>query len=199
MLKLAKLGITGGLSCGKSTVCHLFKDLGAYVVSADKIVHDLLIPDNEIGKKIIQDFGPQILKDGKIDREKIAEIVFQDHAKLKKLESLLHPLVGQEIERAYNEAKNHGNLSLFVAEIPLLFESFMENQFDWVATVVADPEIAKKRFKGSESEFQRRSSRQMSLEEKMNKSNFILFNNGSLDELKSQVQNLFNQLKSHES
>lgn len=169
MLRLAKLGITGGLSCGKSTVCHLFRELGAYVISADEVVHQFLTPDSEAGKKIIEWYGPEIVKDGKIDREKIAEIVFQDQAKLKQLEALLHPLVGEEIERAYNDANKKAIYPLFVAEVPLLFESAMEKEFDWVLTVAADITLAKERFKGTPEEFQRRNSHQMSLQKKNEK------------------------------
>lgn len=198
MLKLSKIAITGGLSCGKSTVSSLFKQLGAYTVSADEIVHHLLTPHSETGLKVIEWLGQDIVNHGEIDRSKIAERVFKDPKKLMKLESLLHPLVREEINKSYENAKKNSS-SLFVAEIPLLFEAGMEQDFDVIITVQAEPEIASQRFNGSPEAFQERSARQMSLEEKVRKSHFTLVNNGSLDELKSQVQNLFNQLKSHES
>lgn len=199
MLKLNKVAITGGLSCGKSTVCSLFKQLGAITVSADEIVHHLLTPNSETGLKIVDWLGQDVLKNGEIDRSKIAERVFQDPKKLKKLESLLHPLVREEINKSYENAKRQSPLSLFVAEIPLLFEAGMQKDFDVIITVTAESKIAESRFKGTANEFHSRSSQQMNLEDKVNQSHYTLVNNGSLDELKSQVQNLFNQLKSHES
>lgn len=199
MLTLKKIAVTGGLSCGKSIVCRLFQQLGACVVSADEIVHQLLTPDSESGKRVIEWLGPTIVRKGQIDRNQIAEIVFSDPAKVKKLESWLHPGVRAIIKQAYEDANKTSTFSFFVAEIPLLFEAAMEKDFDWVITVSSSPEMALERFKGSPEEFNRRSALQMPLDEKMKKSDYILFNNGSKDELALQVQQLYNHLKSHES
>lgn len=200
MLNLNKVAVTGGLSCGKSTVCRLFQQLGATVVSADEIVHRLLTPESSTGKSVIALLGSDIVVDGKIDRQKIAELVFNDplrneNNKLKRLESLLHPEVRKEIDRAYEEAKTRNSTPLFIAEIPLLFETSREHEFDAVIVVVADPGVAEKRFKGTLEAYNIRNAHQMSLEEKIKKSPFILHNNGSLEELKLDVQNLYNQLK----
>lgn len=199
MLKLAKIAVTGGLSCGKSTVCQIFQQLGAKWVSADEIVHQLLTPESQPGQKVIEWLGPSILHEGKIDRGAIATLVFSDPTKVKTLESLLHPYVGMAIRQAYDEASKNPLCPLFVAEIPLLFETSMEGEFDSTLTVVADPHLAEERFKGPSNDFAKRNALQMPLEEKMEKSQFIIYNNGSLDELKSQVKQLYNQLKKHES
>lgn len=199
MLNLPKIAVTGGLSCGKTTVCHLFQQLGAYTVSADEMVHQLLTPDSEPGQKVIEWLGPTVLCAGKIDRKRVAALIFSDPQKVKKIESLLHPLVRTTIQQAYDHAKNRSLYSLFVAEIPLLFEAAMEKDFDAVVTVVADPTLAQKRYKGSPEDFNQRNAFQLPLKEKMEKSQFILFNNGSQEELKSEVLKIYNQLKSHES
>lgn len=196
--KLCKIAVTGGLSCGKSTVCQFFQKLGAYVVSADEIVHQLLTPECELGQKVIAWLGPAILHEGKIARKEVAKLVFADKAKLKRLQALLYPTVGAMIQKAYEDAKNNPVYPLFIAEVPLLFEANMARDFDVIITVAADPSVAQKRFKGPAADFTERDTLQMPLKEKMEKSTFTLFNNSSLHELQMDVLKLFNQLKSHE-
>lgn len=196
MLNLYKVAVTGGLSCGKSTVCQLFQQLGATVISADEIVYRLLSPECSIGQSVIALLGQEIVDKKAINRQKVAEIVFQDPEKLKRLEAILHPEVNKQIAQAYDEANLRKASSLFVAEIPLLFEASMEHDFDAVITVATDLTLAQKRFKGPQDAFNIRNAQQMSLDEKIKKSSFTLYNNGSLEELKLNVQTLFNQLKS---
>jgi dephospho-CoA kinase len=202
MLKLKKVAVTGGLSCGKTTVLHLFQKLGAFGVSADDIVHQLLASDSKTTQKVIEWLGADIVTHGKIgekiDRKKIAEKVFSDPAKIKQLESLLHPEVGAALKRTYEEICHNPLYALFVAEIPLLFEAGMEKDFDVVLTVACKPELAKGRFSGTPDDFQQRNQLQMPLDEKIQKSTFVIYNNGSLEELQTQISTLFNELKSYE-
>lgn len=200
MLALKKLAVTGGLSSGKSSVCVFLQELGAFTVSADEIVHQLLSPKTKIGKEVIRLFGDEILKDGDISRFNIAQIVFADKEKLLALERLLHPAVIEEIERRYREIQTRGKYSLFAAEIPLLYESESEHLFDYVVAVLTDPLVAQKRFESSykepsNSDFEKRMSRQWDPKEKAAKADFVITNNGSLDELKKHVKNLYDQVK----
>ena len=119
MLTLKKVAITGGLSCGKSSVCRLFKELGAHVVSADEIVHQLLSSTKRLGQQVIELLGDDIVVDGKIDRNIIAKKVFEDKILLHSLEKLIHPVVLNEIEKQYQQISNQGTFPLFIAEIPL--------------------------------------------------------------------------------
>ena len=93
MLKLKKIAVTGGVASGKSTVCRLFQNLGAYVVSADQITHELLASDNTLKKKVVSIFGHEILEGEVIDRAKVAKKVFSSPDLLYKLEALIHPRV----------------------------------------------------------------------------------------------------------
>lgn len=122
MLKLKKIAITGGVASGKTSVCRFFEELGAYVVNADGIVHELLKPNTDLGQQIIRQFGPEIIKNGQISRKTIAEKAFKDPKQLRKLEELLHPAVLRKIEELYTAACSGGSYSSFVVEIPLLFE-----------------------------------------------------------------------------
>lgn len=198
MLKLKKLAITGGLSSGKTTVCHLFKDLGAFVISADEIVHNLLVPDSIIGQKVIQLFGPNIVENNSLNRKKIAQQAFLDLKLLKALEALIHPVVYAEIEKEYRHARQTGKYPLFIAEIPLLYELFKQDEFDIVITVTADLSICQERFikhtHQTIREFEQRMAQQINPENKAKKSDYVIKNNGSLACLKDQVTKLYSLL-----
>lgn len=201
MLTLKKVAVTGGLSCGKSLVCKFLGEFGAYVVDADHIVHQLLTPNTEIGDKVVDLLGSDIVVGGQIDRSRVAAKVFHHPTLLRKLESLLHPQVYNEIQRRYEEIrKRNKETSLFVAEIPLLFETEGERFFDATVAVVADSEICWIRYRKStgyeKEEFNRRMDRQFKQEEKAKRANYIIINNGTETELKSQVKKLYDQLMS---
>jgi len=198
MLTLRKVAVTGGLASGKTTVCRLLASLGAYVVSADEIVHQLLSPNTETGKQVVSLLGSEIISNQSLDRTKIAEKVFSHPKKLQLLEQILHPAVLHEIEKQFLEVKKRGNISLFVAEIPLLYESESEQYFDAVIALLADRSVCKKRFSDarsiSELEFDKRMERQWKPEQKATKADYVIINNGSLEELKQQVLTIYKDL-----
>lgn len=199
MLKLRKVAITGGLSCGKSSVCRILKELGAYVISADKIVHQLLSSDTNLGQEIVRLLGPSILINQKLDRSRIADIVFRDLELLKALEVLVHPAVYKELNEEYQRQINHfPPHSLFVAEIPLLFESDGQRNYDYTIAVVADLDICCKRFIEStgldQREFNDRMARQLPLSEKARRADYVITNNGSLSDLEQTTTELYQKL-----
>lgn len=188
MLILRKIAITGSLAAGKSTVCRILEEYGAYVVDADEIVHGLLSPNTPTGKKVIELLGPGIVVANQINKKKISEIVFSHPDKLKALEKILHPAVKQEIEKRYASIKSNPSYKYFVAEIPLLFEAGMENDFDTVISVTADTAIARSRF--GKDYFDERNKRQLRPAIKASKSHFTITNNGDLNTLKSSIQKI---------
>lgn len=190
MLKLRKVAITGGLSCGKSSVCHFLKELGAQVISADEIVHQLLSTDETIGQKVVELLGTRILKNKKIDKAEIAKIVFQDPHLLQELETLLHPTVYKEINKQYAQNEN----TLFFAEVPLLFESGGEKEFDITVAVIANPELCLQRYGSNKNQFEARSSRQLPQLEKAKRADYVIMNSGSLETLKSKTKELYEEL-----
>lgn len=201
MLKLRKVAITGGLSCGKSSVCRFFKELGAYVVSADEIVHKVMSLNTPLGRQIIELLGEKIVRDGEIDRSVIAKIVFNDPNLLQSLEKLVHPVVQSEIEKQYQQASIQGNIPLFVAEIPLLFEGSGSHYFDATIAVWADPGTCRRRFNQTtgygDEEFQRRMANQMTADEKAKRADYKIDNSGDLTATKRQVEALFKKLSNH--
>ncbi len=192
---MKKLAVTGGLGSGKSTVCQLLQEYGnAYIVDADEIVHKLLSSDVGIIQKVINLFGSDVIVNQKVSREKIAEKVFQDQGLLKKLEELLHPAVSKEIEELYQRVKTQSNYSLFVAEIPLFYESSTHFPFETVIAVAADEKIRKNRYAKSENEFVLRSNRLLSDDQRCSYAQYIIKNNSSLDDLSRVVKNLISNI-----
>lgn len=199
MLKLKKVAITGGISSGKSQVCRFFAELGATVVVADDIVHQLLTPDTPLGKKVIKLLGTGIIVKDKIDRTRVAKKVFLNPTLLRSLEQLLHPQVYEEIENQYNKISRKNNSPpLFIAEIPLLFETGGEKYFDQTITVTADTETCWERYRkstGNEREdFSRRRARMLKQEEKAKRADYVIKNNGTMEELRLEVNKLFHIL-----
>jgi dephospho-CoA kinase len=194
MLRLAKVAVTGGLSCGKTTVCRLFKMLGAYVISADEIVHQLLSPHTTLGQQIIQLVGSDIVVNQRIDRSRMAKRVFHDALLLQQVEDLIHPVIKGEIEQHYQNASKDPNSALFIAEIPLLFETGAQKYFDAVIVVVADLELCQRRFTQlghSVEEYSQRAARQLPVTEKARRADHVLINEGSIEELQKNVETLF--------
>jgi dephospho-CoA kinase len=197
MLKLLKIAVTGGVASGKSTVCELFQKLGAYVVSADAITHQLFDPQTDLGKQIIRTLGSDILQNGKINRKIVAKKVFNDSQSLDWLEKVLHPPILKRIEQEYTYACDQGAYRAFVVEIPLLFEIGAESFYDVTISIEADEGMAKQRFlaKGyTEEEYNRRMLRQLSPQEKAAKAHYTIYNNTTLEDLEKEMAKLTREL-----
>lgn len=151
-----------------------------------------------LGQQVVALLGEKIIKNGKIDRNVIAKIVFNDPALLKSLEKLIHPAVQDEIDKQYQQANKQGAAPLFVAEIPLLFEGSGSSYFDDTISVWADPETCKKRFHKAtglgNDEYDRRMANQLNPDEKVLRANHVINNTGDLELTKKQVQALFKML-----
>lgn len=202
MLNLRKVAITGGLASGKSSVCRFFKECGAYVVSADQLVHILLSPDTNLGQQIITLLGQKIVVESKIDRSKIAEKVFNKPHLLRKLEEILHPIIRQEIEKHYAYACEQNQSPLFVVEIPLLYETANEGWYDVVIVVDTPQNICIERFvaaTGSDAgHYHQRMQQQIDPKIKASKANYVIPNQGSLEQLKKMVRKIYQELTSQD-
>lgn len=196
MLRLNKVAVTGGLSCGKSSVCRFLKELGAYVVNSDDIVHHLLSSDTNLIHEVVKLLGTDILVNQKIDRSLVAKKVFHDNRLLHSLEQILHPAVYDEINNEYEKQKvNNPQPSLFVAEVPLLFESKGEANFNYTVAVLADPELCRNRFVQAKQyglkDYDKRTDRQISLSDKAKLADYVIVNNGTLNDLKQKTLELY--------
>lgn len=194
MLKLKKIAVTGGLGCGKSTVCQILRDLGAYVIDSDEIVHKQLEENELLKNKVIDLLGTSVVIKGRLNRKKIAEKVFQNPKLLTDFETIIHPIIFAEIDSHYEKAAKDNKHPFFVVEIPLLYETKTEEKFDYTIVVTADEEKCIERSHFSKEEIERRMSRQMKLVEKAKKAHFLIENNGNKAELENQVKQLYKQL-----
>lgn len=189
---MLKIGITGNIASGKSTVEELLKKKGFQVIDADGIAHELLKNDS-VKKEILEVFSQyDIVEDNEISRLKLGKVVFSNETERKKLELIMHPLIRIEIKRFF-ASKDREEKIVFVS-IPLLFEAKFDDLFDKVVLIYADDEIRKQRLMQrndlSSEVAQNRINIQMSQDKKKPMSAYILFNNGSLEDLELQVNDL---------
>lgn len=205
MLNSARVAVTGGLSSGKSLLCAALGRLGACVVSADAEVHDLFVSDSALVASMVDLLGAQILENGRVQRRRVAQRIFQEPHLLPHLEDLVHPLVYKRIKEKYTWCSRlHRAPHLFVAEVPLLFEgpqaSSYTSWFDHTVSVVAREADALDRFLkrgGTLEEYHFWSTRQWSPLRKAACADYIILNFGSHHQLKAMAAELYSHLTSH--
>jgi len=188
------LGLTGGIGSGKSTVLAMFQKKGAAVIDADAIVHGLYADDKTLHSALVREFGDSAMKaDGTVDKKMLAEIVFDAPRERKKLEELIHPRVRRKIKAELNQTQR----SLIVVDIPLLYESRWQDEFDAVLVVNANDEIRLSRLvkRGmTRIESRKRIDAQLPMEIKLRKADFVINNNGSIAETRKQFDRLWQRI-----
>lgn len=188
-----RVGLTGGIGAGKSTVSALFSKLGAVVISSDVIAQEVLDRPS-VQSELIEIFTPEVVKDSKTDRKFLAEHVFLDPNLRVKLESLVHPLVRVEVENRFSQLAP-GQIG--INEVPLLFEVGLEANYDCIVSVLADREqrIARSVARGlTRADAVARLSVQVEDEVRIEKSDFLIENNGDLTELSLKVTEVWGQI-----
>lgn len=191
---MLRIGLTGGLASGKSTVAAILGELGAAVIDADQIVSDLYEPGGPGGSVARELFGSAV-EDGRgaVDRAKIARIVFGDPAARRALERRIHPLVREEIEKRFREAEVLG-FGVAVAEASQLLEAGSEDRYDRVLLVVAPETERIRRWSGKgrdADDARRRMAGQISAEDARPRVTDVIVNDGSLEQLKGKVEAIF--------
>ena len=178
------VGLTGGVGMGKSTAAGFLLQLGARVVDTDEIAHDLVRPGQPALAEIETEFGKKILAaDGSLDRRALAEIVFNHEAARKKLEAILHPRI-RERWQAQVETWRKETCPLAVVVIPLLFETQAENAFDKIICTACSPASQQERLTArgwSPAQIARRIAAQMPVEQKLARSHFVIWTEGSTE------------------
>jgi dephospho-CoA kinase len=189
------VGLTGGIAAGKSEALKALERLGAATLSTDAVVHQLLTT-GDIRDQLVEKFGDEVAPDGQIDRGKVAEKVFGDDERRKWLEGLLWPRVGQRVWDWRTELEQRDDPPrAAVVEVPLLFESGMDDGFDATIAVVADEAVREERAGGrGHAGLESRTARQLSQEEKSQRADFTVRNEGTLDELEFKLSEVLGKI-----
>ena len=191
-----KVGLSGGIGCGKSTVLGFFREAGWRTVDSDTVVRELLATDAEVQAQLRLRWGEAVFTNGAVDRDAVAKRVFGHECDLKWLEELLHPLVRESWLASIDQAPGAN----WLVEIPLLFEKRLETRFDLTVCVSSSPEVVADRMVArayTEAQIEQRRKQQMTLEEKTERADYLISNAGSLEFLKQQTTRLIEQITAH--
>ena len=188
------IGLTGGIASGKSTISNIFKEVGWPVIDADQTARQVVMPGSLGLAQIVSRFGSQVLQpDGPLDRAALGSMVFDDPQNLSDLDQIEHPLIMAAIDKQLAGFKKQG-LPVVVLDVPLLFETGMDQECDLTVLAVVDRktqlERLMKRDHCSKDAALKRINAQMPLEEKMRRADVTIDNNGSLAQTRLQVAKL---------
>jgi dephospho-CoA kinase len=187
------IGLTGGIAAGKSEALAAFSRLGAATLSSDAVVHELLDSEPLIGR-LVERWGPEVAPDGAVDRNRIGELVFADPEQLTWLERQIHPLVRERIGRWLVELPAETEIA--VIEVPLLFESGLERAFDTTVAVVTADEVRRERAAArGHALVDEREARQLAQEEKAERAEHTVANDGSVQDLEQALSVLIERLR----
>jgi len=198
---MLRVGLTGGLASGKSFVGHALAELGCYLVEADKLGHEVMLPGAEAYDAIVREFGGGILElDGQIDRHRLSALVWEHPDRLEKLNAIIHPPVVAREERRMAEIAQADPRAVVVVEAAILVETGSYRRFDKliVVTCTAEQQMerALKRSSYSKEEILARISRQLPLEEKVRLADYVINTSGTKENTLEQVQTVYESLRS---
>jgi dephospho-CoA kinase len=200
---MLRVGLTGGVACGKSTVAKMFADLGANIVDADTIAHELYRPGQEVLQELVRHFGAEILKaDGELDRAKLATLVF-DGGRVEELNKIVHPAVIRQQEQWMRALGEKDPNAVAIVEAALILEAGAKDHFDRIMVVTCKPEQKVTRFAQrtgmskdlARADVERRNKAQMPDDEKARCAHFVIDNSGSVEETRHQVERIYSELK----
>lgn len=193
---MRRVGLTGGVASGKSTVSAMLAELGAVVVDADQLAREVVAPGTDGLARVVAEFGPQVLTGtGELDRAALGAVVFADEDARKRLEAIIHPLVharGHELEAAAPPG------SLVVHDIPLLAESGRAETFDAVIVVDAPRDVQVERMTSrrgwTDEDAEARIAAQATREQRLAIATHVIENTGTLEDLRERVTEVFEEL-----
>jgi dephospho-CoA kinase len=200
---MLKVGLTGGVACGKSTIGQMLVARGAHLIRADDIAHELMLPGQPVYQKVLQHFGPAIVHpDGTIDRRKLAEAAFGG-GRVAELNGIVHPAVIDHQNRWMDETGRRDPKAVAVVEAALILEAGVQGRFDKLIVVTCAAEQKPERFAGRQklalsdarAEVERRSAAQIADKEKVRVADFVIDNSGDLWAAEQQVDALWPELQ----
>jgi dephospho-CoA kinase len=213
---MLKVGLTGGIASGKSAVGEMFVALGAHLVQADRLAHELMDPGEPVYNQVVRHFGREILNpDGSINRPKLAELAFgapdlpedQRGSRVAELNRIVHPAVIRSQEDWMQAIGAQDRNAVAIVEAALILEAGMGKRFDRLIVVTCAPEQRAARFatrqkidlEAATKEVQRRMAAQLSDEEKVKAADYVIDNSGSLATTREQVAEIWKKLRSEAS
>jgi dephospho-CoA kinase len=199
MAGLAKVGLTGGIATGKSTVAQHWQQAGAAIIDADALAHQTLLTDTPTWQEVVRVFGNGILNaDRTVNRPKLGDIVFGDEQKRLALNRIVHPAVERMWTEQLDKLERTGKTEAAVVSIPLLYEVGAEKRFDWIVVVACSEQtrLARLAAKGmTETQARSRIRAQWPLQQKMDRADFVIWNDASLDVLHQQADIIWETIK----
>jgi dephospho-CoA kinase len=193
------VGLTGGIASGKSTVAKILQSLGAAIVNADDLAREVVEPGHEAWKEIVASFGADILQsDQTLDRQKLRTLIFNQPEARKRLESIIHPRVRALAEERIRDYAAAG-YPVAIYEVPLLFEGNLQEWLRPVILVACDVETQTARLQNRDhltaADAEKHIAAQMSLKDKRRLADYVIENNGSLEDLERQTRQILEELK----
>ena len=206
---MLKVGLTGGIATGKSLVASVFAELGAHIIDADRIGHELMAPGEPIYDEIVKRFGTEILNSDKtVNRAKLAELAFdQRRPRIYELNSLLHPGIILRYEKRMEEIAAQEPNAIVMLEAALLLEAGLRRRFDRIIVVSCKPQQRIERWEKrlqvdpdtARREVTRRMMAQAPDEAKIQAADYVIDNSGSIEETRQQVEKVFATLREQSS
>ncbi len=197
---MIKLGLTGGLATGKSTVIKILEAVGVPIIDADRLCREIAQPYQEAWWEIYKHFGPKYFSsDMSLDRSRLKQLIFSNQKARLALNAIIHPRVKEIIVKDLYKIEQSGTAKLVVVDVPLVFEVGWQDCFDKVLVVYARPEVQIdrliKREGISQAEAEKWLSVQMPIDEKKRLANYVVDNNGPLEETRNQVLSFIKHLR----
>jgi dephospho-CoA kinase len=206
---MLKVGLTGGIAAGKSSVGEMFLALGARLVQADQISHALMSPGESVYDEVVRHFGREILNpDGSVNRSRLAEMAFGSSSglgekRVEELNRIVHPAVIRKQEEWMQERARQDPHAVAIVEAALILESGARERFDRLIVVTCNEEQRVARFaarqkislEAARQEVRRRMAAQLPEEEKIKAADYVIDNSGTLDQTRAQVEQVWQQLR----
>jgi dephospho-CoA kinase len=198
---MLRVGLTGGLASGKSFVGRALADLGCYLIEADKLGHQVMLPAGEAYDAIVREFGPAVLDaEGRISRRKLSGMVWGNPERLETLNSLVHPPVREREESRMAEIAQADPAAIVVVEAAILVETGRYKDFDRLIVVACSAgrqmERALERGSYNKEEILARMSRQLPLEQKLSVADYVIDTSGAKEATLEQVRKVYSSLRS---
>ena len=196
---MLKIGLTGGIGTGKSSVSALFKEWGAYIFDADVVAKEIINNNETAQSELIAEFGTDVLgADNKIDKKKLARIAFSDEDNQLRLNIIIHPYVFNEIDSTFDKVLADGNHEVFVVDAALIYESGADTHMDYMIVVTSHLKIRTERVmtRGGLTldEFLQRVELQWPDEDKVHMADFVIHNNSAEEHLAAEAKKIYNRL-----